>query len=874
MQKKYGGFLENSKPSKLEFNHFKDTNSGYVEVALNLSVPGPFTYRIDIEKFSTVTPGYRVRVPFGNRNLTGYIVSEIRKRNPSNIPNQKIRNVIDILDEKAVLTEELLTLTKWSSFYYHCEWGEMIRAALPGLRESKSKKFFQLTSQGVQSFLELENTQHLPGLSPNLSLRDKITSLLHAKPYSLNSLLSELKKEENKFLEKGKNFEKKVGSQIRSLLNLDLIEEFKKDSIGTLEKKILFVRLKKGLDERILDSFDKRAFRQVQIVHEILRKGSVSISELDSQFIGARSVCTRLFEKKIIEYFESIQIQEELSDKKDSLSKELNLTKEQNEVVSSIANEIQNKKHSATLLHGITGSGKTEVYLHLVKLVLEQKRTALILVPEIGLTPQLLERFRKRFGEQIACLHSAFSEKKRTEEWLKIRNLKVKVVIGTRSAVFAPLSDLGLIVMDEEHDSSYKQEESPRYNARDIAVYRSKKMGIPIILGSATPSFESFHNTEKGNYKLKKLSSRPSGQRLPKVEIVDLRKESVGDPKNPVLISKRLSESIYERLERGEQTLLFLNRRGFSSLVLCRQCGESIQCENCSTSLTFHRDGGDELRCHMCDFRTDLPESCHCGSKEIAYMGIGTERVEESLRALFHKAKIKRFDRDSIRTSQDYDEILTAMRKKEIDILIGTQMVSKGHDFPDLTLVGVLVADVGLNLPDFRAGERTFQLLTQVSGRAGRDRVAGEVIIQTFRPDNYVINYAKTHDFNSFYEKEIVSRKLLGFPPFKNLLRLRFESENNEFAVKAADWGSNLLIEMGLKRDKIEDDGESLVFLGPAPAVFVKVRKNWRYHILVKSASHEKLNILVQKFQQKYFENKKLSKDVRLVVDIDPYSLL
>ena len=257
MQKKYGGFLENSKPSKLEFNHFKDTNSGYVEVALNLSVPGPFTYRIDIEKFSTVTPGYRVRVPFGNRNLTGYIVSEIRKRNPSNIPNQKIRNVIGILDEKAVLTEELLTLTKWSSFYYHCEWGEMIRAALPGLRESKSKKFFQLTSQGVQSFLELENTQHLPGLSPNLSLRDKITSLLHAKPYSLNSLLSELKKEENKFLEKGKNFEKKVGSQIRSLLNLDLIEEFKKDSIGTLEKKILFVRLKKGLDERILDSFEE-----------------------------------------------------------------------------------------------------------------------------------------------------------------------------------------------------------------------------------------------------------------------------------------------------------------------------------------------------------------------------------------------------------------------------------------------------------------------------------------------------------------------------------------------------------------------------------------------------------------------------------------
>ena len=866
--------MKNRKPSKLTFNNFKDTNSGYVQVALNLSLPGPFTYRIDIDKFSTVTSGYIVRVPFGTRNLTGYVVSEIKKSNPSKIPNEKIRSILDVLDEKAVLTEELLTLTKWASFYYHCEWGEMIRVALPGLRESKSRKFFQLTSKGVESLLELENTQHLPGLSSNLSLKDKITSLLYSKPYSLNSLLTELKKEKNEFLEEGKKFEKKVTSQIRSLLNSDLIEEFKKDSLGTLERKILFVRLKKGVDKKILDTFDKRAFRQVQIVRQILRKGTVSISELESKFIGARSVCTRLFEKKIVEFFESVQIQEEISDNKDSFSKELNLTKEQNEVVLSIGHDIQNKKHSVTLLHGITGSGKTEVYLHLVKRVLEQKRTALVLVPEIGLTPQLLDRFRKRFGSQIACLHSAFSEKKRTEEWLKIRNSEAKVVIGTRSAVFAPLNNLGLIVMDEEHDSSYKQEESPRYNARDISVYRAKKIGIPIILGSATPSFESFYNAEQGNYKLKKLSSRPSGQRLPKVEIVDLKKESVGDPKNPVLISKRLSESIFDRLERGEQTLLFLNRRGFSSLVLCRQCGESIQCENCSTSLTFHRDGGDELRCHMCDFRTALPEICHCGSKEIAYMGIGTERVEESLRARFHKAKIKRFDRDSIRTAQDYHEILSAMRKKEIDILIGTQMVSKGHDFPDLTLVGVLVADVGLNLPDFRAGERTFQLLTQVSGRAGRDRVAGEVIVQTFRPDNYVINYAKTHDFNAFYEKEIASRKLLGFPPFKNLLRLRFESENKEFAAKAGDWASNSLNEMGLKRDKIRGSSESIVFLGPTPAAFAKIRKNWRYHIIIKSSSHEELNLLVQKFKKKFFGNKILSKGVRLVVDIDPYSLL
>tara|TARA_A100001037_G_scaffold306827_1_gene356454 strand:+ start:31088 stop:33712 length:2625 start_codon:yes stop_codon:yes gene_type:complete len=874
MQKTYGGFLTNRRPLKLESNHFKDKNSAFVEVALNVSLRGPFTYRIDIDKFSMITPGYRVKVPFGSRNLTGYVVSGMKKSHSSEIRNEKIRDVLDILDEEAVLTDELLVLTRWASFYYHCEWGEMIRAALPGLRESKSRKFFQLTSKGVDFLLELKNTQHLPGLSPKLSLREKIIFLLHSKPYSLNSLLSELKKEKNEFLEKGKNFEKKVSSQIRSLLNFDLIQEFKKDSLGTLERKILFVRLKEGLDKKILDSFDKRAFRQVQIVREIIRKGTVSISELESEFVGARSVCTRLFEKKIVEYFESVQIEKEIPGEKDFIFEELNLTKEQNEVVLSIANDIQNKKHSVTLLHGITGSGKTEVYLHLVKCVLEQKRTALILVPEIGLTPQLLDRFRRRFGNQIACLHSAFSEKKRTEEWLKIRNSKAKVVIGTRSAVFAPLSDLGLIVMDEEHDSSYKQEESPRYNARDIAVYRAKKIGIPIILGSATPSFESFHNTEKGNYELKKLSSRPSGQKLPKVEIVDLRKESVGDPKTPVLISKRLSESIYVRLERGEQTLLFLNRRGFSSLVLCRQCGESVQCKNCSTSLTFHRDGGDELRCHMCDFRTSLPESCHCGSKEIAYMGIGTERVEESLRARFHKAKIKRFDRDSVRTAQDYEEILSAMRKKEIDILIGTQMVSKGHDFPDLTLVGVLVADVGLNLPDFRAGERTFQLLTQVSGRAGRDRVAGEVIVQTFRPDNYVINYAKNHDYNAFYDKEIVSRKLLGFPPFKNILRFRFESENEEFAAKAGVWASNFLIEMGLKRDRFKSNNDSLVFLGPAPAVFAKIRKNWRYHILIKSSSHEKLNLLVQNFKQKYFENKKLSKDVRLVVDIDPYSLL
>ena len=862
------------KLSKFGIDHSKDTNLAYVEVALNVSFPGPLTYRVDINKFPTLTPGYRVRVPFGRRNLTGYVVSEIKEGHSPDIADEKIRNILDILDEKAVLTKELLSLTRWSSFYYHCEWGEMIRAALPGLRESKSTKFFQLTSQGVESLLGFEKNEHLPGLSPKLSLRDKITSLLYSKSHSFSTLLSELKKEKNEFKAKDKDFNKKVTSQIRSLLNLSLIEEFKKDSLGTLERKILFVRLKKGVDERILDSFDKRAFRQIEVVQEILKKGSVSVTELESKHFGARSVCVRLFEKKIIEYFDDIKNHEEILHKNSTFSKELKLTEEQSEVVSSVSNDIQNKKHSVVLLHGITGSGKTEVYLHLVRCVLEQKRSTLILVPEIGLTPQLLDRFRRRFGNQIACLHSAFTEKKRTEEWLKIRNSKAKVVIGTRSAVFAPLNNLGLIIMDEEHDSSYKQEESPRYNARDIAVYRANKIGIPIILGSATPSFESFYNSEIGNYNLKKLSSRPSGQKLPKVEIVDLRKESVGDPKNPVLLSEKLSESIYERLERGEQTLLFLNRRGFSSLVLCRECGESIQCKNCSTSLTFHREGGDELRCHLCDFRIKLPESCHCGSKEIAYMGIGTERVEESLRARFHKAKIQRFDRDSIRTASDYDAVLSAMRKKEIDILIGTQMVSKGHDFPDLTLVGVLVADVGLNLPDFRAGERTFQLLTQVSGRAGRDQIPGEVIIQTFRPDNYVINYAKSHDFNSFYDREMVSRKVLGFPPFKNLLRFRFESENEELAAKASNWSSNYLNDIGVRRDKIGGVDVDLVFLGPAPAVFAKIRNNWRYHILIKSSSREKLNQLVLRFKNKYSKQKKISRNVRLIVDIDPYSLL
>ena len=622
----------------------------------------------------------------------------------------------------------------------------------------------------------------------------------------------------------------------------------------------------------------RRAPKQAAVLDALEKAGAdrLLLRELVQGDPGIRTACAALAKKGCIA-IEEVEVDEAAPPEEESgeeASPPPALTPAQAEAFAAVREDMEEGRFKVTLLHGVTGSGKTEVYLRLAEEALRRGKTALILVPEIGLTPQLLARFRARFGARVACLHSAFPDRQRAAEWRRIRSGEARLALGTRSAVFAPLDNLGFIAVDEEHDTSYKQEEAPRYNGRNTAIVRASRIGIPVVLGSATPSIESYSQAKRGRYRLIHLPDRPSGQALPKVEIVDLRRERGGDPKTPPLISVALAAAMGERLRRGEQTLLFLNRRGFSSVILCRECGEGIECAHCASPLTFHM-GERRLQCHLCDAVTMPPQRCpSCGSDRLGFFGIGTERVEEAVRARFPKARIARLDRDAVRRAGAMERTLEKVRRGEIDVLIGTQMVAKGHDFPRLTLVGVIVADVGLHLPDFRAGERTFQVLTQVAGRAGRAELPGEAIVQTFRPGHYAIQCAKDHDYAAFFEQEVAVRRALGYPPFKRLVRLRFEGRNASAAAEAGKWARQFLESTGARAVPVPPgEAPDIEFLGPAPAPLKKVRGNFRHHMILKGRSAARLGEAVQALRAAY-EQEARFRSVQLISDVDPLNLL
>src|SRR5208283_2944458 len=458
-----------------------------------------------------------------------------------------------------------------------------------------------------------------------------------------------------------------------------------------------------------------------------------------------------------------------------------------------IRDAILTRQFQTFLLYGVTGSGKTEVYLTAIEAVLAQGRSALLLVPEIALTPAMAGQFFLRFGDRVAILHSAFTDVERTEQWRRIRSGSASVVVGTRSGVFAPVRNLGLIVVDEEHDGSYKQEENPRYNGRDVAIVRAQAAGACVVLGSATPSLESRYNAEREKYTLVELPGRIEARPMPTVELIDMRQEFL-ETRQQATFSRKLLEGIGARLENGEQTIVLLNRRGFSSFVACRSCGERVQCMNCALTLTFHKRDR-RLLCHYCGYAEKVPSVCpKCASNHIYFLGLGSERVEEELHRAFPAARIARLDRDTVTGKRHYETILQGFREGSFDILVGTQMIAKGHDIPNVTLVGVVSADVGLGMPDFRAGESTFQLLTQVAGRAGRGDLPGVVYLQTINPDHYAIRMAAAHDYQAFYEKELNFRRMMHYPPFTAMANLLVRSEKQEEALRlSAELGRLLM---------------------------------------------------------------------------------
>jgi len=520
------------------------------------------------------------------------------------------------------------------------------------------------------------------------------------------------------------------------------------------------------------------------------------------------------------------------------------------------------------LLHGVTGSGKTEVYLQAIAHALEQGQGAIVLVPEIALTPQTVERFKARFSSGklqtlVAVLHSHLSAGERHDEWHKIRQGRARIVIGARSAIFAPVEPLGLIIVDEEHEHTYKQEEAPRYHARDVAVMRGQMENAVVVLGSATPALESFYNCQKGKFTLLELPERVDDQKMPLVRVVDMR-QAKRDGKGTPIFSPQLKEAITQRLEKKEQTILFLNRRGYSSSLVCEKCGHICECPNCSLALTYHRPE-QLLRCHICNYTEQVPKACpneKCKNPGIRYSGLGTQKVEDVLGKLFPRARIKRMDADVMKRKEDYRKVLDAFKHGDIDILIGTQMIAKGLHFPNVTLVGIIYADMALHQPDFRAGERTFQLLTQVSGRAGRGDIEGEVFVQAFTPFHPAIQYARRHDFNGFFEQELEFRKQLNYPPFSRVALLTLKGRSEDKVKFSAEH---------LKREleKIKTELKDLVVSGPAAAPLARAESLYRFQIMLRTRAMSKLSAALGKITTPL----SLPDDVTLAVDIDPVDL-
>lgn len=525
--------------------------------------------------------------------------------------------------------------------------------------------------------------------------------------------------------------------------------------------------------------------------------------------------------------------------------------------------EILSSENNNFLIHGVTGSGKTEIYMHLVSEMIKNSKESIILVPEIALTPQMVERFKGRFGRDVSVFHSKLSDGERYDEWLRVKNGNVKVAIGARSAIFLPFRNLGLIVIDEEHEGSYKSDSNPKYNAREIGELKSKIENCKLVLGSATPSIETYYSCRQGKYKLISINKRADGAIMPEVQIVDMREELLSNNKS--IFSRSLHENIEECLHKKEQIILFLNRRGHSTFVSCRKCGYVFKCSNCDISLTYHSEGR-KLMCHYCGSKHYIPDTCpKCRSKYVKYFGIGTEKIEQEINRIFPEAKTLRMDFDTTRGKNSYEEIYESFKNGEADILIGTQMVAKGLDFKNVTLVGVIAADLSLNLPDFRSTERTFQLITQVSGRAGRGEKAGKVIVQTYNAENYSIRYACNNDYENFYKEEMEIRNNMDYPPFSELYVINMSSKNENILIKSIQ-------NVGIYLKNTIEKSDTIKMLGPCPCQISKIKELYRWQIILKGKISREFGENVRKIV--YDLLKDVYNDIRVSIDVNPNSLL
>ena len=634
----------------------------------------------------------------------------------------------------------------------------------------------------------------------------------------------------------------------------------------TKDKTALFVSLNMPKEEvkEYINNKKVKSEKQISILNYVMQMDSVMQAELIEKTNTSRAIIKTLEKNGFLKIETKKVVRNPLNDKRINRTKNLQFTEEQQLAYSEVEKSIEKNEYKKFLLYGVTGSGKTEIYLQLIEKIVEQGKSAIMLVPEISLTPQMINRFIERFGKEIiSVLHSKLSVGERHDSWERIETGEARIVIGARSAIFAPVQNLGIIIIDEEHDSSYKSEMSPRYNAKEVATEIARYSKIPLLLGSATPDIKTFYEAQNGKIELLRLTKRANKSNLPNVQIVDLRQELANG--NRTMISFKLHKLIEENLKNKKQTILFLNRRGFSTFIMCRDCGYVAKCKNCNISLTYHKKDG-KLKCHYCGYEEPLITICpNCGSKKIRHFGSGTQKLELEINKMFPKASTIRMDIDTVTKKNSHEEILRKFNEEKIDILIGTQMIVKGHHFPDVTLVGVVSADGSLNIDDYRASERTFDLLVQVAGRAGREHLPGNVIIQTYNPDNYSVQYAKKQNYEEFYNVEIKLRKQLRYPPFCDIIMFGISGEQEEIVSKTAN-------ELFTNLDKkIKEENISANLLKPLPAPIDRIKNRFRWRIIMKTNISDKL---IEIINECLYDKELLKNNARVIADINPTNMM
>jgi primosomal protein N' (replication factor Y) (superfamily II helicase) len=809
----------------------------YCEVALPVPLRSTFTYAIPDSFQDEDLVGRRVLVPFRNRAMVGVGLS-VSDRAPA---IARVKEISGLLDPVAALPPKLIELGHWISRYYLAPIGETFRAMLPPEIELRHDREYWLTDAGRAYF------QELAASAENTDVETSELEFLR------------------RFEGTGENGSTIQSAAVRRLPGGEGVAE-KFVRRGYLAAREMVHRRKTRTQKIIAWNPAKEeagANAAEEKIREVLTatRGPLPLALLMRKAEVSRAIILRLEKQgRVLTWEEPLTVEEDSWDTDFAPPTNI-LNAEQKLALAEIWRWLVAGKFAAGLLHGVTGSGKTEVYLGAIEAAISRGKTAIVLVPEIALTLWVGRLVRARFGETVAVLHSGLPDVERVREWWRVRNGKASIVVGTRSAVFAPLENLGLIIVDEEQETSYKQEETPRYNGRDVAVYRARLEGAVALLGSATPSLETYHNARSGKYHLLELTSRVGNRPLADVRVVDLREEFRQQHK-AAPVSESLRAAIALRLKEKTQAMVLINRRGYSWSLLCRSCGAFVQCENCSIALTYHKSR-QRLECHYCGYAIRPPKKCpKCNGEYLYFVGDGAERVEEYLREKFPAARIARLDRDTVRTKREYQQVLGAFADGELDVLVGTQMVAKGHDFQRVTLVGVVAADLALGRPDFRAAERTFQLLTQVAGRAGRGELAGEVLVETYYPEHYAIQLAVQQDYVSFYEKEAHFRRMLHYPPFAALASVLVRDRKIENAIR---WSKALAGYFA----PFENRGVKI--LGPAAAPLARLRKDYRFQFVLKSPKRSALSQVLSGALD-FCDAKKIP-DTAVIVDVDPTSL-